>query len=326
MPIPTGSVPQGYIFKSVPRSIAEKAAQSPAGKPGDITKSAIRNFIKTSFDQEPFKSLLHSFVPASIEYTTAIVPSGRRRRRLYVAELIREYRTKLPVCLVASSEPTPIVYLDPIHNGYFYEGKMVYQLHTHERTPITITYAHEDSSSCEELRTCLSQIFTTIADLTRTKVLKGTSESSQWEVRIPKMISPGAVERQSMGDDPVDDYYMGSFSMEVEFEAVFYACLGKARLDMNQSSAQFTRFVTYSAPDLPTSLSLENPAQLLDIPHIPERLTVKSSNPSVLEVFLLEPTVIQVVVKEAGTANIIFKDKRNSTVEYEHEVNVVVMV
>jgi len=316
--------PDGYVFRSIPRSHIEAISQSPAGKSVDITRAVIRNHIRKMFEQSDLRTLLNHIVPATINYTTKSVPNKRSQKRVYIETLFTGLYAKFPLIMVADSGSVNKPYLDAVHHAYAVEKKYVYDYLTEKQISIEISYADLDPTGAEEIRSALEHIFLGISDVTRTKVLFGKDGDNPWTVRFPKTIDSSVPSRINVGEDNIDSYYLGTVSMQVEFEAHTLVYMDASSYVSGRTESMYAPLNIYNPGDLPEEFKVSRPVVLLDVNHMQHGVTVMTDNSEVAKAYMLDPTQIQLTVCKVGTAKLMFVKQPGGTVLHEHEFNVVV--
>lgn len=216
--------PEDYIFKAIPKSQRQAAAQSAETRVTSTIKNAIQEYISRYFNKDGiYREQLKLTAPYSLQYETGISGIQDVDPTVYEVQLARlwkDLRQKLPCIIIADKE---FEYHNPglggITGSQWISSKTAkVELKLEVRLTLLIEVAAMDETTCSDLRDLLVYIFGPLTILNKSHILCSSNSADKWEIRLPQNFEPSGLERRNVTNDTKDSFFSSGLQLTVDFE------------------------------------------------------------------------------------------------------------
>jgi len=219
--------PDGFIYKSIPKSPVEAVAKSAEARVTYTVKSGIQWYLEQYLNTKGmYRAQLKETADFSIQYETNIsVPNHEYvDPSIYEVQLARfhsQLRFKLP-CIIISD--TGFNYTNPGLGGNISSSRVNGETTSSVvmkmdcSIPLKLTIAAKDETSCGDLRDILVYIFGPLTTFNKSHVIRSTRPEDSWETRLPTKIDSDMLDKRPITDDKQDVFWITSISLLPEFE------------------------------------------------------------------------------------------------------------
>lgn len=289
----TDEKPEGYIYKAVPKTAKQAAAEAAETRITQTIKSGLQHYLEQYFSATgKYRSQLKNTAPYSIQYEKRVsAPLDAQDPTiidLQLGKLWKETRMALPcILIIDQSFEYRISGLGGIGFSHFISR------HTSQVTiPIDVTstilleIAAMDETTCGDLRDILVYIFGPLTIHNKSHVIYGPRPQDRWEIRLPQALELQGLERRNISDDQKDSFWTSGISLNLEFEGhpefAFDNQTERIRYDgAATENPGYSVERTHIA--VPERVYLRHPAQI-SYDAIPARSGLVSDNPNILVV------------------------------------------
>jgi hypothetical protein len=234
MTLPKDPKPEGFIFKSIPKSPREAFAQTSQSRVTSTTKGAIQYYLEQFFNSNGiYRNQLKTTASYSLQYETNLtVPSNNSNPSVYEVQLARFYsqlKQKFPCIII---EDTGFDYINPGLGGIYSSrvngpktSTLIMKLDCN--LPLKLVIAALDETTCQDIRDLLLYIFGPLTSFNRSYLLKSQRPEDSWEVRLPTQFDSSEIGHHAITDDKKDVFWMSDISFTVEFEGTIDICFDR---------------------------------------------------------------------------------------------------
>lgn len=236
----------GFFYNDRPRSVEEAVAQKSLTREVNLTKAVIQKYIETWFSPNTFqRRLIEEYAPRAMQFISGA--SSKRNIHFFTdvswemetmeAEdsNLRKVQIRRFMEQVGENYPAILIIDGGFRNrtaglGDIQGGRMVgptivdFDVVTDLVINLDIMVAALDESTASDLALFVAQ---TIGPPLRRfgggNQLTGSDKNTSYQVTFPLEISPSALSRENITDDPVNSKWTTSISLEVQFESVMSA-------------------------------------------------------------------------------------------------------
>ena len=225
------SPPEGYIFRSAPRSVQEAVSQASHDRIKSITKQAIQSYIERFLNTDGISRSITEAVGSMSKMfitDTDTLVTDPTFRQTQLARYFNDIKQRLPAILIVDSG---MEWVDPGLNvldhathfgprGSFGEPTLWQgQFPLTYNIPISIIAAAGDQESADALGSFLTLIFGPLRNLSGGSRITGRLDRGDtWEVRLPLTFTPSPTTNSSINDDAKDSVWAMTLDILVQFE------------------------------------------------------------------------------------------------------------
>lgn len=219
---------EGFIYKNISKNVQQAVAHEPLARAVLITKASIQKYIASFLDTKGYnKPLLQCEAPIVQQYVTdkslEADWNNTSKRHIFLARLFSKLKEHLPTILIAESaivyEPSGLG--DWFRSQQLSDGKLTVSVDLHLTLTINIIVGAHDEETHSILVGALTLMFGPLRRLAGGDFFRCPTPGTNYEVKMPINFVPPIPEPLTLGDDPTDRAWIGTFTMDnVRYEGV----------------------------------------------------------------------------------------------------------